>query len=340
MGKSKSSVTIADVAKLAGVSYMTVTRVMHGSSSVTDETRKKVLDACRTVGYKPNLIARSLRSSQSRVFGVVVPTLAHNYYGRIISSIEKMARNFGYHIIVVQIQNGYQLTLSDIEPMFGRRVDGLFMGCAPLEQDIYDSISANGIPVVSIITPGPNDSVPFMGIGDEIGAREAVAHLISLGHRRIAHISGVPGGYTASQRCLGYRESMEQHGIGYSEEDVFASNYMMEGGYLAAESILQSGRDYTAIFCANDYLAIGAISCLQNHGLSVPKDCSVVGFSDEPVGRFFVPALTTIHESVEEAAETAVESMLAIVAGESTKAVTLLKPQLIVRDSTAPPPAR
>jgi len=326
------TITKIDVAKLAGVSHMTVTRVLHDSPVVQAATRKKVLAACRRLKYRPNLIARSLRTRKSYAFGILVPTLMHSYYARMISAIETQAGKRGYHVLVAQIGEA-ELQTNQIAALFGQRVEGLFISTRHCSKAVYNFLLSGGIPVIFLDIPGPKNTV-FIGTDDYHGAFEAVNHLIGLGHERIVHLAGRPDVYTAQQRMLGYKAALKAHGIAYHHGDIVFTNYQADGGFRAAEQIVKSPGKYTAIFCANDYIAMGLLSCAYLHGIRVPQQLSVIGFTGDEAGQYSVPPLTTMVQQTERVGTQAVESMLALMENRPTAFQILLKPELLIRQST------
>lgn len=312
---------------------MTVTRVLHGSPLVRDATRKKVLAVCRRLNYRPNLIARSLRMQKSHVLGVVVPTLMHDFFARLISAIERRANTFGYHILVTQL-GGPELRIDKISFLFEQRVGGLFVATRHCGKSAHDYLKSGGIPVVFLDQMGPKNAV-FIGTDDYRGAVEATSHLIALGHRRIAHLAGGADTYTGRQRAFGYQAALKAHGIAVNKEDIVYTDYSSEGGYKAAEQILRSKRKYTAVFCANDYIAIGLLSWANRHGIQVPAQLSVIGFTGDEVGQYSAPPLTTMVQPTELMGARAVESMIALIEKKHVPGRILLKPELLIRDSTA-----
>lgn len=326
-------ITKIDVARLTGVSHMTVTRVMHDSPLVVAATRKKVLAACRRLNYRPNLIARSLRMHKSHVLGVIVPTLRHSYYARLISAIEADLKKLGYHILVTQVKD-MDLSSDHFSFLAGQRVEGIFVFAGLRDRSVFDYLRSTNIPVVFLDNPGQKGTV-FIGTDDYQGALNATNHLLDLGHKRIAHLAGKADVYTAQQRLAGYLAALKAHGIKSRKEDIIFTNYGLDGGYQAAEKLFQSGKKYTSVFCANDYIAVGLLSWAYNHGIKVPEQISVIGFTGDEIGAYSTPPLTTMVQHTDTIGAEAVKHILALIEDRSMSSRILVKPELLIRMSTA-----
>jgi len=327
-------ITKTDVARAIGVSHMTVTRVLHDSTLVREATRKRVLAACRRLNYRPNLIAASLRMRKSHVFGVVVPSLSHSYFARLISAVESKAGASGYHILVTQILKQELQHIDQISFLLGQRIEGVFIAMRRCGKPVYDCFKSGGIPIVFLDNPGPKGAV-FIGTEDYQGGFKAAAHLIGLGHRRIAHITGPTDHYTARQRLQGYLAALKAHGIRSDKNDVIFTNFQSIDGYQAAERLFQAGAKHTAVFCANDYLAVGFMSWAYNHGIKVPEQMSVIGFTGDEIGQYSAPPLTTMVQHTGIMGIKAVEQMLALIEGRRVCSRILVPPELLVRGSTS-----
>lgn len=325
--------TKIDVARAAGVSHATVTRVMQGSPRVLEPTRRQVLAACRKLNYHPDLVARSLRTRKSHLFGFVVPTLIHSYYARLISAMQDRAGALGYQVLVNQTR-GAELSVEHISAMVGQRVAGLFILTRKCSKPLYEYLKSRGVPVVFLDNPGPKGTV-FIGTDDYHGAIAATSYLVSLGHRRIAHLAGVPASYAGRRRMLGYLAALKKHGIKSDKSDIMFTNFKLDGGYDAAEQVFQSDRKFTAVFCANDYIAVGLLAWAYNHGIGVPAKMSVVGFTGDEIGQFSAPPLTTVVQPTEVMGAKAVEQMMNIIEGRKVSPRILAPPELLVRSSTA-----
>jgi LacI family transcriptional regulator len=329
----KKTITKIDIARAAGVSHMTVTRALVNSPLVRETTRRKVRAVCQKLGYRPNLIARSLRLNKSRVFGVVVPTLAHAYYARLISAIEIKAREFGYHLIISQIQ-GPRLREEHLTFLLGQRIEGLFVVARHSDRPACEQARLAEGSMGFLDNPGPKGAV-FIGTDDYNGAITAVNHLISLGHRRIACLAGLADSYAGRKRIRGYQDALKAHGLKTRREDIIITNYSLDGGYQAGELVFNSATEYTAAFCVTDYIAVGLLSWAYNHGIKLPERLSVVGFTGDEIGEYSAPPLTTMLQRADVMGAKAVEQMLALIENRQVTPRILTPPELLTRSSTA-----
>jgi DNA-binding LacI/PurR family transcriptional regulator len=327
-GKRASQI---DVAKLAGVSDMTVHRVLQEHPHVREDTRRRVMEACAALNYRSNLAASSLRTKKSYALGLVCPELLHTYYVRLLNGAQKTASELGYHLIVVQLgtDTDPQQRMDEMEFLLQRQVDGLIIS-TELDPQMTAYLANESCPVIT--TEYLVDGLPFVGSDDLPGAKEAVDYLISLGHTRIAHLAGSLRPRSGGQRLQGYRQALIDTGIGVDEELVFDTDYRQLGGYRATTTLLDSGSDFSAIFAANDYVAVGAMLALYDRGLSVPDDVSVVGFAGDQVGEWTTPPLTTVKQPVEEVGSEAVKLLTA---HADAPVEVLLPTELVVRRSCA-----
>lgn len=328
------SAKLRDVAAEAGVDPSVVSRVLSGDGrlSVRPETRARVLEAAARLNYRPNRAARTLKTARTMVLGMVVSDLANTAYSLIAQGAEKRAAKAGY---VLMVMRG---TIPEhLEELLGR-VDGLLVASATSEGSYFRS-HLGDIPTVLVNRKEPGD-IPAVRVDDEAGAAVAVRHLLSLGHRRVAHVAGPQNADTARRRLEGYLSALSTDGVDARPEWVVeASVYDEAEGHLAATRLLALDPRPTAIFAANIRLAIGTLAATRRMGLSVPGDVSVVGFDDTPLAAFLEPPLTTVRMPLAELGSQAVESLLGEIDGRRAGDVFVsLPPELVVRASTAAPP--
>lgn len=334
--------TIADVAKLAGVSKATVSRVIN-NHSVRPATRSRVLQAMRQLDYQPNVHARGLTSGKSSVVGVIVPGIANQFYGAILDGVQSALDTRGYHMIVTS--TGHTVNARGKEWMVAKllkekRADGvLVVTPRVLSPEHFMNLIKSNFPVV--LADGHSDALSCVIVDNFEGASKAVNHLIQLGHRDIALVTGPPETTETVQRLSGYKAALEAAGLPLREEWVISSDYTYQGGVKAAEQILaQKGRKPTAVFAANDYMAMGVINYLVRCGLRVPEDVAVVGYDDIESAAFFRPALTTVRQPLMELGKVAAHKLLSVVEGTETETVKiLLSAELVVRESSGAPRA-
>jgi len=298
--------TIKDVAKLAGVSVATVSRVFNDSSLVSEPTRDHVRGVAEQLNYWPNGVARSLITSRTNAIGVLLPDLFGEFFSEVIRGIDRSARKLGLHLLLSSSHADTEELIAALRVMRGR-IDGLIV-MAP-DVDAPGAIQASGVDFpYLLIDPGIGvDSCDTISIANFAGAQAMVRHLQSLGHMRIAMITGPAGNIDAQQRLEGYRSAMGARRGGRELE--IAGDFSEPSGYAAAEALLALDPRPTAVFAANDYTAIGVMSALNEARLRVPDDIAVTGFDDIAMARYLNPPLTTVRVDAYRLGERAVERL-------------------------------
>lgn len=293
------SATITEVAREAGVSVATVSRVLNDSAPVNEATRQRVEDAVRSLRYVPHGGARSLIMRRTSTFGVILPDLYGEFFSEVIRGLDEAARRHGYHLLVSSAHSELADVESAIRAMRGR-VDGL----AIMSPDLLAGTPAislpESVPVVLVncdVEYSTFDSVSVDNVG---GARSIVAHLVSHGHRSIAIINGPARNCDARERLRGYRAALEDAGIAPARGLELPGAFTEDSGYDAARTLLRLRKGATAIFAANDSMAIGAIAAFTEDGRTVPGDMAVAGFDDIPIGRYLTPSLSSVSVPVSE----------------------------------------
>lgn len=286
---------ITDVAKLAGVSHQTVSRVLNKHPSVSEHTRKKVLDAIQQLDYRPNLTARSLVTRKTSTIGVV--SCGGTQYGpsQMVYGIELAARDAGYHVIITSITELTRDQISEaIHHLMNQQVEGIILITPLIVQlgDIKDLLP--NVPYVLIDAPWGID-LPTVMIDQVSGARKITRHVLDRGHKQVAFLSGPLHWSDARGRLEGFQQEMQQDGLDPSQ--VIEADWSAEGGFVAAQKLLKQKDKFTALVAANDQMALGAIRAFKDAGLKVPEDISVVGFDDIPEAAYFDPPLTTIRQN-------------------------------------------
>lgn len=321
--------TLRDVAREAGVSYQTVSRVINDNAHVAPETRDRVLQVIETLGFRPNRAAQILQTERSHTLEVVMPYFGFN---RVLYDMARAANQLGYHFVISAISSEeFPKTLLTAR---SRLIDGLVLIPMIPFNDNYDELieMTDGLPFVQIGAKlGAN--LPSVIYDQARGARLATQHLIDLGHRKIAEISGPLLNYDGCDRHEGWRATLEDNGIepGPSVE----GDFTIDGGYAAMRQLLDSGAEFTAVVIGNDSMAFGAQTALRESGIRVPDDVSVVGFDDLPESAHFVPALTTIRQDFTVLGRLAIEYLISMIENPETPVhQRVLLPKLILRDST------
>jgi DNA-binding LacI/PurR family transcriptional regulator len=324
---------IRDVARLAGVSYQTVSRVLNEHPSIRDTTKQRVLDVIREIGYRPNQAARTLVTSRSRTIGVLASQTANYGPTTSVTAIEHAAREAGYRITVTSIASTeYPSIKAALDQLQTQAVEAIVV-IAP-QVRVLEAIRELEITVPYVTLQNADlDSHHSMSIDQVAGARMATQHLIDLGHTEIMHISGPQDWIEAEARMQGYLEAINAADL--RTRAPILGDWSAHFGYYAGLELLRF-RDFTALFASNDQMALGFIHACWDSGLSVPGDISVVGFDDIPEAAHFYPPLTTVRQNFTEIGRRAVSLLLTELQGGRVEHDQIV-PELVVRRSTARP---
>ncbi len=329
------AVTMKDVAARAGVSIKTVSRVVNNQGEVSDETRQRVQRAIEELGYKPNIVARSLITGKTNTIALLVAEIETPFLLRVQRGIEPLAREHNYNVILFSVSDTAD-EVKGLEVMRQQRVDGVILNSISLQQDnshILD-FCRTGIPLVAVNRYGLDDSVCQIIWDDETASTEAVLHLVRLGHRRIAHIGGPMDRHSSHCRLRGYKRGLEQAGLPCQNRYIIHGDYLYPSGYNATLSLLEIDPPPTAIFVANDVMAVACLAAVQRSGRRVPDDVAIIGVGDEIFSRYTTPTLTTISLPTAEAGRRAAEMLLAQINDEPLSETRVVLPaSLTVRES-------
>ncbi|WP_207454550.1 LacI family DNA-binding transcriptional regulator [Herbiconiux sp. SYSU D00978] len=333
--KVRRAPSIRDVAKLAGVSHQTVSRVLNDSPSIKPATKQRVLDVMNEVGYRPNRAARALVTSRSNTIGILTAqTTAHYGPTTSVNAIQVAAREAGYMVSTTSISSlSPEGIIEGLEHLVEQSIEGLVV-IAPQER-VFDAIRSLSIrvPLVTLDALG-TDAARSLSVDQIAGARMATRHLIELGHRDIVHVAGPRDWTEAEGRMRGFLDEMRSADL--SLIPPVLGDWTAQFGYHAGKE-LAGFRDFTAVFAANDQMALGILHAFAEAGIRVPEEVSVVGFDDIPEAAHFWPPLTTVRQDFAELGRRAVALLLSELAGESDLDHAAVRPELIVRRSTAPP---
>ncbi|MEP7325298.1 MAG: LacI family DNA-binding transcriptional regulator [Gemmatimonadota bacterium] len=289
--------TIKHVAREAGVSVATVSRVMNHSVLVADGTRQAVLDVASRLGYRPHGAARSLITNRTSTLGVLLPDLYGEFFSEVIRGIDQAARREGYHVIVSSSHSDHHELETMLRSMWGR-VDGLILMIPDIRVATIASQLPAGFPVVLVNCAGDTNGHDAINLANYEGAYAMVQHLITQGHRRIAIIRGADWNYDASERLRGYRAALRDAALPAEPELEAAGDFSEGSGYEAAAGLARLRSRPTAIFAFNDAMAVGALSALREAKLRVPEDVAVAGFDDIPMARYVEPPLSSVHVDI------------------------------------------
>jgi len=328
--------SIKDIARAANVSYSTVSRALNDSPRVKPETRERIQHIATEMGYLPSAVARSLVTRRTHIIGVVVTTITDLFFAEVIHAIEETALKQKYNVILTNSGREPERELEAIRALRERRVDGIILVSAGTSKKDLSAVKGVGTPTV-IINNARREHIGYSVEVDNLsGGREATQHLLSLGHRRIAHITGPIREWDGAERQSGYEQVLRTYGLPLDPSLIVKGGDRPEGGMQAMQQLLALPCRPTAVFCYNDVVALGAMRAARAANLRIPQDLSVVGFDDIDLAPFFEPALTTVAQPKRQMGEKAVQMILDLLAGDRVEDC-VLPGRLIVRGSTMPP---
>lgn len=337
-----SPATLRDVARHAGVHPGTASRALNAAtrSLVNEKTARKVLDAAEELGYRPNPIARGLKTSRSGTIGVLIPDLTNPLFPPIVRGIEDRLATKGYTAVLANSDNDPGKERIHVEMMLGRQVEGFILATAELDDPLIADVVGSDIPVV-LVNRTADIERAFSVIGrDRLGTRLAVDHLVGLGHKRIAHIVGPERFSTGRARHEGFLSAMRHHGLEPDPDLIrFGDSFTEDQGAARFQELLDTGKDFTAVFAGNDLLALGCYDVMAEKGIACPGGLSVIGYNDMPLIDKLRPPLTTIRIPQYEIGAHAAGLLLERLENpDAPPRTVLVEPELIVRSSTGPPP--
>jgi LacI family transcriptional regulator len=333
--------TLRDVAALAGVHPATASRALNPETKAmtSADTAERVLRAAEQLGYRPNTVARSLRTARSSSVGVVVPDLTNPLFPPIVRGIEAALAPHGYVLLIVNTDNSPRQEEHLIASLRSRSIDGLILATARTDHPLIEKLAAGDLPVVLVNRRREGLPLPCVVPDDAAGIRLAVAHLAGLGHRRIAHIAGPQDTSTGITRLRSFRAAVAEHGLPGPDALIrHCASWSEAEGARALGELLDAGPSFTAVLAGNDMLAVGCYDVLAERALGCPADVSVVGFNDMPFVDKLRPALTTVHIPHHDLGAEAARLLLGQMREfRRQERAVLLPVQLSVRQSTAPP---
>jgi LacI family transcriptional regulator len=329
---------IYEVAELAGVSLATVSRVINPGAKVSDKTRQKVLSAMKELGYRPNSIAQSLATRSSNCVGVLVSELHGPFFAAMLSAIEATLRAAGKFVLVAAGHSKEEQELESLKFLVSRNCDALIVHVEALPDKVLLDLNKKSSPLVVVNRKVRGLTDRCFSLDNELGGYLATQALLKLKHRKIAYITGILDFVDAQQRLKGHKRALAEAGIAFDERLLQEGDYHETGGANALNRLFDKGLPFSAVVCANDDMAAGAMAAAHDRGLRLPEQLSIVGFDDSPIARYVYPKLSTIHYPIADMGLMAARWVLKNVYEQDLQAPQqVFDPQFVERDSTAPP---
>jgi len=329
--------TIREVAQKAGVSYATVSHVINNTRFVSEETRERVLSAMSELKYRPNAVAQSLRSGRTNTIGMILPDSSNPFFAEIGRQIEEEAFRKGYSIILCNMELQPEKEMLYVDVLINKQVDGIIFVATGDQTSLLQLLLDQGIPVILIDRDLPEMNIDTVITDNRLGGYLATRHLIDLGHRRIACITGPSSKITPSaSRVVGYRQALEEAGLPYDKQIVCLGDFHPQSGMDIMEALLKRPNPPTAVFACNDLMALGCMRAAMYAGYRIPEDLSIVGFDDIELARFTNPPLTTVCQPKKEIGILATQKLVERIADKCISSLKVILPtSLIVRESSA-----
>ncbi|NOK62892.1 MAG: DNA-binding transcriptional regulator, LacI/PurR family [Chloroflexi bacterium AL-W] len=332
--KVSQGVTIQDVAREAGVSYATVSRVVNNKSYIKSETRERVMQAITRLGYVVNPQARSLAGGQSQVIGLVVQELGSEYIGGVVRGVDMELDALGYNLMLYVTHRRKTRESTYVTALTRGLSEGLLLVIPRNAEAYLETLRQHRFPYVLVDYQGNNDENASVGVTNRQGAYAATCYLMELGHHRIGFITGIMEMGSAVDRLSGYRAALTEHGLVAIPELVVEGNFDHSSGYLGACTLLDLDEPPTAIFASNDESATGVMDAIRDRGLRIPDDVSVMGFDDVPRAASAHPGLTTVRQPLEEMGRVATKMLLESIKDPDRAVERVILPtELILRNS-------
>jgi LacI family transcriptional regulator len=330
------TVTIRDVARLAGVSVATVSRVLNASAPVREETRDRVLEVATELRFSPNSAARSLSRQRAGALGVILPDLYGEFFSELLRGIDQEAQRAGHSLLVSSSHHDSRGIGAAVRAMRGR-VDGLMVMAPDVAAPLLADVLPHGVPTVLLNGPAVDADVYEITVDNFGGARDMTRHLLAIGHDRIGFIAGAERNHEASERERGFLAALCEAGRSADPTLIVRGDFTEDGGWRGARQLLALAVPPSVVFAANDAMAVGTLSALREAGLSVPGDVAVVGFDDIPVARFLNPPLTSVRVGIAALGERAASVLLTALAERSPPVRparrAVFPAELVIRDS-------
>jgi DNA-binding LacI/PurR family transcriptional regulator len=327
--------TLTELASELGLSPSTVSRAISRPDMVAEETRERILAAVEAHGYRPNGIARSLRSGESNTIGVIVSDLKNPFYSTVAKAIENVVSRHGYSCVICDADESADKEAQALELLAQLKVRGIIHAFTGGDVDTLRRLQSEGLPLIEIDRRSGLEGVDVVLLDNRLGARLAAEHLIALGHRRIAIVAGPQRLSTGRQRLEGFRDALAQAGVPLTPQFVEIGDFREASGYQATRRLLELAEPPTALFVSNNEMMAGALSALREAGIDIPGDISLISFDDVRWAKYVDPPLTIIAQPTEQFGEVAAELFWERLQGRTEPVTRILEPSLVVRESCA-----
>jgi LacI family transcriptional regulator len=324
-------VTVKQIAEMAGVSVNTVSRALNGKPDVNENTRQRVLEVAKKLGYVPNRSALSLKKQKTHIVGVIIEDNANPFWAEVLKGVESAAKSKGYHVILVNTSRNYEDEIEGIRMMLERRVDGILIAPNQKKYDDLFELKKLGVPFVIMgrhIKEFEELGIPMVYSDEISGGYRATKHLIERGCKRIAFIGAQPYNTASKERCEGYKKALKEAGLEINTKLIKTGGIEIEGGYKSVKELVENGIQFDGIFAYNDLMAFGVLKALKELNLKVPEDVKVVGYDDIPYSSIITPSLTTMRIKKQEMGKEAFEILF------DHKRKIVLETELVERESS------
>lgn len=336
-----SPITIKDIARELKISPSTVSRALKDHPDISPATKKAVRELAEKLDYQPNSVALSLRKSKTYTIGIIIPQLVHHFFSTVISGIEDVAYDAGYHVMICQSNESYEREVMNTQALVASRVDGMLISVAQETNDIkhFEGLINRGIPVVFFDREVNGLDTSSVVVDDFGGAYRAVEYLLRSGCRRVAHLAGPNNLMNSQKRLKGYLQALEDYNLSTADSMQVVAGLSIEEGKKACLKLLEQNEQMPdAIFAANDPIAIGAMQVLREKGIKVPEDISIIGFSNEPITSLMEPPMTTVAQPGFEMGQLAARLLLQEIGLPKEEQHPIvkkeLKTELVIRSTT------
>lgn len=333
-----SNVTLKQIAEELGMSAMTVSRALNDKENVDKDTKKRVVEKARSMGYTPNHVAKSLVSRKTYTIGVVIPEIYHAFFSEVISGIEEVTYKRNYQLFLTNSAEKFEREKSAISALQSKRVDGILISCAETSDDVdfYKKIIDTGLPFVFFDRCVENIGASCVTVNDYQSSKDITGHLIDHGYKSFAHLQGPENVLIASERKRGFLDALAEQDIAVNEDFIAESGFNGKGGYQAMLHILEKAGDNPprAVVAVNDPAAFGAMKAIKEKGFSIPDDIAIVGFSDDIRSEIIATPLTTVRQPAYRIGKTAAQKLIDTIDNKDEPTATIeLKNDIIIRQS-------